>query len=455
MKLILRDHFRRWWWVWLAGIIGVAAIAWGISLGGEHNKSFGGFPFGIFMGAFLLSFDLQRGHARAVLAMPVTAKQIARGWWWAAVGIPAAAITVVTLLVFTIVSVCSGDWSSLADCVIYCVANLLILGVMFFGLTGMPAQRSGGNWRDQIRGILFGGLWGASIGGWMFFSQLNLYSTIGVVFFLITAILTILGWFRAETLVRERAGFRIAFQSFSAKSAKASHCAEGHGGLPFLFQTIFTRMVVVGLAMTGLFVLIFGLMIAPKFAAIAAQTHGAAQVNPWKGNFPIFIIFQFLWVVGFQIIPVCLHLRFLRTLPVSTTRLAAVFVFTPPAAMLVILYFMGLLVAGAFHQPLSSAVELLRQGGVLQIALASVFVPVVVWRGWSVVTYLVFFTVMMACIFGSIFANAKFSSLNSVAISLLLISISFIATKFILESSSYAYRPRASQIGGVGWGAGR
>jgi hypothetical protein len=145
----------------------------------------------------------------------------------------------------------------------------------------------------------------------------------------------------------------------------------------------------------------------------------------------------------------------LRTLPVSTAKLAAVLVFTPPTAMLVILYFMGLLVAGVFHQPLSSAMELLRQGGVLQIALASVIVPIVVWRGWGVVTYLVLFLVMTACILASIFANARFSSLNSDAISLLLIFISFIATKYLLERSSHAYRPRGGQFGGWSWGAGR
>ena len=326
---------------------------------------------------------------------------------------------------------------------------------MFFTLTGMPAQSRGGSLADQIRGAIFGMLWGGSFGISMLFWQLRLGSTTRAAILFLAAICTILGWFRAEMLVRERAGSRAAFQSSPAKSAKPLHCAEGKGGLSFLFQTIFIRMLLFGLAMAVFFVLIFGLTIAPKFTAIAAQTHGSVQFSPWDGNFPIFIISQFLLIAGFQIIPFCLHLRFLRTLPVPTAKLAAVLVFTPPAAMLVILYFTGLLVAGIFHEPLSSAVELFRQGGVVQIALASVFVPIVVWRGWGVVTYFVFFLLMIACIFGSIFANVRVSSLNGIVILLVLVSISFIATMFFLERSSHAYRPRAGQFGGWSWGAGR
>lgn len=458
MKLILRDHFRRWWWVWLIGLVGCGGFAFTSCLPDEQHRSSGVFfPLVMFLGSLLLSMDLQRGHARAVLAMPVTPKQIARAWWWASVGIPSLALAVLTVFALALTAIFHGGSAAMERAFIYWLTNSLLLGVLFFALTGIPAKPGNADgWVKQVVGVFFGILWGASFGGWWFFYQYLTPETKGFELFVaIALILTIVGWFRAETLVQERAGSRIGFQASSRKGAKPSRGAEGRGGLPFLVQSTFNRMMLFGLVTAGSFILFFSLTVAPKFAAISTQTHGVVKASAWNGNFPSFVVFQFLWVVALQIIPLCMHLRLLRTLPVSAPKLAAVLVFTPLAAMLVFLYLTGLLVAGASHQPLISAAEVFRQGGGLQLGLAAIFIPMLVWRGWGIVTYLVFIVMIMGGIFGSIFANTQFSSATGGGISLLLIGGAFLATKFTLERSSHAFRPRASQIGGWNWGAGR
>ena len=289
----------------------------------------------------------------------------------------------------------------------------------------------------------------------MLFKQINLHSPLGWSVCGFGLLCTVLGWFRAEHLVQERAGFRLASQS-TGKRSQNSRCADGYGGLWFLVQSTFNRSVLVGLGMAGIFVFIFAVMLAPKFSAISQQTNGAAQFNPMKENFFFIFSFQSMWIVALQMIPISLNLRFLRTLPVSSTKLAAVLAFTPLAAMLVVLYLMGVFAAIGCHQPLSSAVEVFRQGGILQITLAAIIVPVLVWRGWGMVTYFVFIAMMIAGIFGSFQTKVPLSLITSSMISLMLISGSFVTTKLLLERSSHVYRPRPSgQFGGWGWGAGR
>jgi hypothetical protein len=456
MKNIILDHFRRWWWLCVAGMIGVGLIAWGISMGGTQARSLSFFPLGIWMGAFLLSFDLQRGHTRALLALPLTVRQIARGWWWASVGIPAAAIAAITLLVFTIISAFTGNWSALADSVIYCIANFFMLGTMFFALTGVPARPGGGNWIERVRRTFFGALWGISFAGFIFFKNLDMQTATGAMVLAAAAILTVLGWFRAETLVKERGGFRSAFQSPSRKNTKPSRCAEGHGGLRFFAQTIFTRMTLMGLAMFGVFILIFGLMlrgfIPPLSGHVSAKV--ASEKGIFDGNASMFT-FQFLWVMSFQLFQFAYHIRFLRTLPFSAAKLAGVLVFTPLLAMTVVLYSANLLMAAVFQSPPLSPVEMFQQGFFLQIALATVFIPVMLWRGLDRSTYFLMIAVMIAGMFSSTFFKNALSAPTSGAISLLLIFSSFIITKLLLERSSAAYRPRTNLFVGWQYGAGR
>jgi hypothetical protein len=440
MKPILRDHFRRWCWVWLAGIIGNAVIVLEFCATSNHNQNRAFFPLGIFMGAFVLAFDLQRGHARAVLAMPVTAKQIARSWWWASVGIPAAAIAIVTMLVFTIYSGCSGNWSSLPDCIIFCVTNFLMLGFMFFALTGLPAQRSGGNWIEHIRGIIFGGLWGLSVGGWWFFQKLNLQTTTGAVLLSIATILTIVGWFRAETLVRERGGFRMGVAA-GAKKPGQYKAPAGFGGLPFLWQRLFIRLGYMGLAIVA-WLLVMQLMM-----------HGSLKLSPkqfFDNTLPAFSSFGYFIIYMCLLLPTIMQLRLLRTLPISASKLAATLVLMPAAPIFII----GLAWAAFSGSASESETDFLIPSSFLTCAaLTAIGAPIFVWRGLKLETYLLLMLLVMASTLGPMFFHpAKIPPAVAALVSLGVIAIAFEITRRLLQSSSNPYRNHAAMMNA--WGGG-
>jgi hypothetical protein len=192
--------------------------------------------------------------------------------------------------------------------------------------------------------------------------------------------------------------------------------------------------------------------IPPLSGHVSAKV--ASEKGIFDGNASMFT-FQFLWVMSFQLFQFAYHIRFLRTLPFSAAKLAGVLVFTPLLAMTVVLYSANLLMAAVFQSPPLSPVEMFQQGFFLQIALATVFIPVMLWRGLDRSTYFLMIAVMIAGMFSSTFFKNALSAPTSGAISLLLIFSSFIITKLLLERSSAAYRPRTNLFVGWQYGAGR
>ncbi len=455
MKLIILDHFRRWWWGWLIGGLAYGFITMGICAPGGGHKITGVFPLGFFLGAFLLSMDLQRGHTRALLALPVTPKQIGRAWWWVAVGLPVLILGAVTALVIgamSLIAALSHSKPILVEHGLnYWLTTALMLGTMFFALTGMTSRPvSALGWREQARRILFGILWGGTIGLWFIYKDFNLQTQAGAIIFFITSSLTVFGWFRAETLVAERGGFRIAYQS-SSVNTKPSRCAEGRGGLWFLFQTLFNRMTVMGIYMFGFFILIFGVVLH----AIIIPTVGHDSAKEVLGGNVSMFTFQFWWVMCFQMFQFAYHLRFLRTLPVSAAKLAGVLVFTPLLAMIVVLYAANLLLAAILQSPPLSPEKIFQMGFFLQISLASALIPLLAWRGLDRLTYSLMVLVLMAGMFCGIVFKSHLSAPVSGIISLLIPLASFVITKLLLEHSSTLYRPRTNLFAGWQMAAGQ
>ena len=72
MKRLMLDHFRRWSWILVLGAVLVFVIGW-FAANSRNPYSLDlpvvfQFQIALFTGAFLLSFDLQRGIARTVTA---------------------------------------------------------------------------------------------------------------------------------------------------------------------------------------------------------------------------------------------------------------------------------------------------------------------------------------------------------------------------------------------------
>jgi hypothetical protein len=160
-------------------------------------------------------------------------------------------------------------------------------------------------------------------------------------------------------------------------------------------------------------------------------------------------------VMSFQMFQFAYHLRFLRTLPVSTEKLAGVLVFTPLFAMITTLCLANLLLAAALQSPPLPFEKLFSMGFFLQIALASAFTPLLIWRGMDRLTYFLMIVVMMVGMFSSIFLKSGVPAPVSIAISLLIPLGSFLITLLLLDRSSTTYRPRTNLFPGWQMGAGR
>jgi hypothetical protein len=446
MKKIMLDHFRRWWWVCLLGGLGCQATAFTAFMTTKNASAGNMFPLIMFLGPFLLSFDLMRGHARTLLSMPVTVPQIARAWWLVAVAIPALALAVMIAIAFVVLSIFSSTPPVMGNAVIYWLMNFLLLGTMFFALSGLPSKQNAASGRDRVRGAIFGALWGISFSVWIFWNALVAYRSVGAVIFIsVCSVLTVAGWFNAENMVIERAGLRVRGAG-TVKNSKPSRCAEGHGGLRYLSEALAQRILFIGMLMFVFCLFIFWIMNFGKLV------NGGSQ-----DSFPLLSMFsfQFLWMMGLQIAPMVSQLRYLRTLPVPAVKLAAIFVSVPAVGMFLVVYLANLLATQMFAMPAFSITQMFTAGYFLQIGVASVFVPLLVWRGISRTTYLAVFSVMLFGMLGIlVFHDRLFHQVGSYIAPFLLFG-SFYATKWLLENSSQAYRPRNHQMMGWNWTVNR
>lgn len=447
MKNILLDHFRRWWWVWGIGIIAVIGMAIGACMPENAVRRQSLFPVILFLGPFLLSFDLSRGHARALLSMPVTVRETARTWWLATVAIPSLVLAILTGLVYALIEVMHPGSVSYLTPLNYWLLNSLLLGVMFFALTGLPSRQGGTGGLNQIRAYIFGGLWGILFGGWYLFNNfVSIEKASGLGVCALAGILTVIGWFRAETMVMERAGLQ-GLAATSPATAKPWRGREGYGGLRYLLGAVFQRFVLIGLWMFLMCSIFFWLM------GLATELHAGSHADSF--SFVGLFSFQLLWIMSFQILPVVFHLRVLRTLPVSATQLASLLVFTPGITMLIVVYVANFLLSTAYGSPWFSPMDFFARGYLVQVALACCVIPFLTWRGMDRIGLLIVLFVVMAGMGGAMAFEKEFSSLVVNMAAPILMFGAFLATKYLLERNSRVYRPRNNQTPGWSWSVGR
>ena len=437
MKLIILDHLRRWWWMW--GLCLVAYICFIAILDLGHNdKFFTTFPIGMFMGTFLLSVDMMRGHTRSLVTLPVRLQQVARAWWWVSVGLPAAAIILVTTVEFTLFYG-RFDWARFA---VICLSNFLTLGASFYALTGLPRGGYDGGWKTRARGYFFGALWGFSFAGWLLVQHMSLTPIAWLGLLTAAFIFTAMGWFRAELLVQERSASLAGEPALRPKNATPSRTAKGHGGLAYLAQSIFLKMAHVGVAMFVAFAIIIPFLNYFVFQSTSAENMGMM--------FPI-LTTQFVYVTIFQIIVFGGHIRHLRTMPISATKLAAVLVFTVQVAMLMICYAGRLLLTAFLKVPQPGLEMMIEDGSLFQIAIATTFVPLFVWRPLGILNFMIMMILMISSSILVIIQH-KWPVGISMSLAVLTVTSAFFITKTLLERSSRTYRPRTNQFGF--WGGG-
>ncbi len=454
MTTIVLDHIRRWWWLWTGSCVCCAYIV-GAGTPLKPDLSNAWFPLAIYLGSVQLTQDLMRGDLLRVLrAMPVSERTVGRAWWWVSVGVPGLTLGAIVGLVFILSPVLTGKVLPPVACFDFWLTNALLFGPLFFFLTGIPAVGFGRAGSGRGYGCLFSLLFCVSTFAMIYFYRLfPPPTTRWWVFVAVGSVLTVAGWFRAEALARERlrtilpsrptAGHGIP--SLSGAGMLSTGYLKGHGGLKLLFRIIFGRMALMGLFWA---VLGGGAMVLTRLL-----TEALTQTKIMWDSTSVIVSAQMLfWLICWQTIRTALHVRFLRTLPVSTLKLAAVLVLAPVTAMFVVLCCANLVFALYFPAVALSVPAMLREGCLVQIAFATLVVPLVVWRGFDFLSFVVVLAVLVAGPLSLLIMKAKLPTTMSLGVSLIVVSGCLLLTKLLLERSGSVYRPRKNQFGDRLWG---
>jgi hypothetical protein len=408
----------------------------------------------LWTGANLLSFDLRRGIVRAVAPLPLTARQIGRSWWLATVAIPAIALAALlftgagTFHHFHPTEVFPADrlaWAS--------IFNLMWLGTTCTAIFSAKrgSYRSSRNFASTgVFSILSGVM---ILGGMMFFQNASKDPFKCALLLGIGGLLTVVSWFRAEqfSLGRAepfnpgRAGIRLTPLPSTIPSTP-HRPPEGYGGIPFLISTSFVRMFLWVAAMMALMALL------QQWQGQAMQRYLAISIFAAMGS-----LMSCGFIIVFQLLPVLRQLRFLRTLPTSATRLAAVML----AIVILPLIALGALVAGGAWLALGTPAGLtVLKSYTFILAPASLCVFFAVWRGDGIQTY-----VLLAITLSGLqqvqlrlqtalhSLELSFSLCGSIAA--ICVLLAFVLTRCALMHSSRTYRVQANPFGNIALAMGQ
>jgi hypothetical protein len=468
MKRIILDHFRRWWWVFALGAAYALVLGWSMAIPTDagdlgHDKKVSGlalfffvwikvqgnmyvmqvFCLTAFTGAMLLLFDLQRGITRAVTALPLTARQIGRSWWLATVAIPAIGLT--ALFFLGAGAFCFWHPNKNYPTARLAMASLFLLlwlGMNFTIYSNQFVSNPGAGWNSR-QGA--GNLIITALALWMMFgfgfSANASKNPVKLAIFLCAGtLLTVVGWFRAgrfspprhkQAVALGRSGLRL-----TPLAPGRAPVPDGRGGIPFLISENFHKSFLTSMAAAAWMALVLAWQGVIKSWPQAFETLGAMASVFWV------IIFLFLS-------PIVRQLRWLRTLPISATKLAAVLFALTSLPFLAL----GGLVAGiaALTCGIPFALQI-AENYALVLAPASVCIFFAVRFGVGIPAYLVLLVTMA----GSQMVPHRpipFSLAGPVAAGVVLLA--FLLTRHALRHSSRTYRIQATVFNKDPWGAAR
>jgi hypothetical protein len=330
MSAIIFNHLRRWGWLWL--LIGMANIFMGSALVCGAR----GFSWGIYInvllwiGAMQLSLDFQKGIGRTLLALPLTARQIGRSWWLLSIGLPVLFLAATTLLGLAGLSVWKGQPFPVAEFAIYIVHVIAFLGVLFAAIIATPRLPTTGlGW---LRYIIFGGLLIALM-------VMNPIKNVWpcVLVYLASIGVTALSWLRAEQNVLWRATFKPGAQAANQKPGR-SEVPSGFGGMGYLWLMFAQRLGWMTLAFAGW-------LVVTQVMFHGSNNSVKTPQQFLQATMPSIISFGYFGLIMIWLMPLLMHLRHLRALPISAAVLAATIILLPCVPIFLV-GFAATLVAG-------------------------------------------------------------------------------------------------------------
>lgn len=304
---ILQDHYRRWWWAHLVGVIVFGGLGIAVGSGMATNKvPLGG---GAFLGALTVAVALNvRTNARTLLSLPIRASDLGTTLWWIAV--PLSALTpTFGLVVGWLVSGLTGSTVAVDPTAV--VRFLLLtqaVGAFQFAVLGFMPNAYTSDPQEKFLGGVAGAFWGIGFSGscsfTMFWSNTSTaWDPVSCGILAMGAVCGLVSWNRRTAFLRQRARRNeAASQVLGIKVVlpKASRL-DGFAGL---YLRTLLRMAGIG---CGVCVGIGGLML------VLGLGNG-----DWMRLFELW----WVWASVAAAMTGLSSLRHWRTLPISADRLA-------------------------------------------------------------------------------------------------------------------------------------
>jgi hypothetical protein len=309
MKLIIYDQLKRHWGSYFSFFL--AAFVFGVLVPELRVIP----PLSFFVLLVIANIPLSEllgGYARIALSLPLTAQLIGRTFWWLSVGLMSLSLIFFSGLGMVIRS---HDLNDLQQNSIVWL-HLVIMGSLGFGavfwlFSGGP-RRSSKNWKENLPGQVYGYVsFGTLVGGAYLLYKIHI--SLELKFIIISSfcgVLTILGWLRAEGLVTDYGEYQYEIPD-SDKSNETTKSVTGYGGIPYLITKLGARLFFLGILLMATIV---------GWSALKGHYFRSTDIPSFAPMLQLYFIFACLSVLS----SIMLHLKFLRTLPITSKKLAAV-----------------------------------------------------------------------------------------------------------------------------------
>jgi hypothetical protein len=402
----------------------------------------GSFPLMLLMSNLLnqvgpgrLSKFIRRGLPRIVWVLPVDAAEFGRAWWLASVGIPAICSAGVFVFGAAFADLCGSHsgWRRAGE---DAGLILLCLGAAFplFLWHGHANLKSWARsiWSNPF-GVLCGGLIGLASAALLYRLR---YSTTVSILCGLGAALTAIGWFCAGEIVKSLACSRRG--TARSKEINARPPRElGYGGTPRFLSVTLTRVLLIGLGIAALF-------------AAAGNNSSRSWSERFESGSPVGILFAVIFLLMMLAAALLPQLRVLRTLPISTRKLAALLLGTailPIAVMAVVT-----VAAGGWLSGMPAAVIDLDYF-LLAAAFAALGISLGVWSGEkyaAVLPGVIGLIPVVLLSFACDLSETPFV-VATAGVSIFCVALSFRWTRRDLVQRGSIYRARAAIESGDDW----
>jgi hypothetical protein len=334
MTKIILDNFRRRWLMW--ALFCLLSLSAGLDLGIERDIRISAV---VFISICMATMDWGFGCVRVLLSLPIAARQIGRAYWWLTVCASTllfALFSATGILILRLAGTHGkflGPWLEmfiatgpqdkfLGLWLETVLAGGLICGSMFAFMTGAlwsaALSKAGESWRKRFPPQFYAWAFILALIGGMYFLFKSPISIVekAVIAYLFGFIFSVPGWFRAERLFIDHSSSRLEFAGAGKSSVSRGKFEprSGYGGVPYLiirFCLFYLSIVALVIAST---IVMAGITVwhdhGAKWSDIVSPT--LLEIQIWL----FLMCFVQTTIVG-------THLKFLRSLPLTSKQLAA------------------------------------------------------------------------------------------------------------------------------------